>query len=158
MLEQEDMVILKELKRDSRLTTRQIGSILNVSATTIHRRMNNLVKNGLIKQFTIVPEWNKLDRETLAYILISLDYNHLKRKKAKQADIAEKLRKHPFVFDSATITGSKDILLKVRTKDTKELDHFIDYLRSVAGIHQTETLVVLHEATRYDNPFDKPYF
>ena len=158
MIDNEDLSILKELKRDSRQTTRDIGRILEVSSTTIHRRLNNLIKNGYIKQFTIVPDWNKLERETLAFIMISVDYDHIKKKKAQQAEIAEKLRKHPFVFDAATITGSKDLLIKVRAKDTKELDQFINYLRKVPGIHRTETLVVLHEATRYDNPFDKPYF
>ena len=158
MLAQEDMRILKELKKNARLSTREIGKALSISNATVHRRMSKLVNDGIIKQFTIVPDWNKLDRETLAYILFSVDYNHIKKRKVKQADIAEMLKKHPFVFDAATITGSKDIIIKVRAKDTKELDHFIDYLRSVEGIHQTETLVVLHEATRYDNPFDKPYF
>ena len=158
MLTNEDLLIMKELKRDSRQTTRQIGENTKLSGATVHRRMKNLIKDGYITQFTIAPNWNKIDRETMAYILIAVDYNHLKRKNVNQAQIAEMLRRHPFVFHSATITGSKDLILQVRVKDTRELDHFIDYLRNLPGIHQTETLVVLHEATRFDNPFEKPYF
>ena len=158
MLTPEDLLIMKELKRDCRQTTRKIGANTKLSAATVHRKMNNLINNGYITQFTIVPNWHKLERETLAYILIAMDYNHIQRKKVNQADISESLRKHPFVFNAATITGSKDLIIQVRVKDTKELDRFIGYLRNVPGIHHTETLVALHEATRYDNPFEKPYF
>ena len=57
MVDKEDLGILKELKRDSRQTTREIAQKIKSSAATVHRRLNNLVKDGYIKQFTIVPDW-----------------------------------------------------------------------------------------------------
>ena len=158
MMAEEDMKILKELKKDSRLTTREIAKRIKSSAATVHRKLNNLVKEGYIKQFTIEPDWKKLGKTTLAYVLINVDYPHLKRKKLSQDTVAERLKHHPFVFDSVTITGRKDLVVKIRVKDIEELNKFINFLRNFEGVQQTETLVVLYEASNIDNPFDEPYF
>ena len=158
MISDEDMAILKELKKDSRQTTREIAKKIKSSAATVHRRLNNLIKEGYIKQFTIVPDWEKLGKTTLAYVLINIDYPYVKRKKLSQDTIADRLIMHPFVFDSVTITGRKDLILKVRVKDTFELSKFINFLRNFEGVQMTETLVVLHSAPNNDNPFDEPKF
>ena len=158
MPSKEDMDILKELKKDSRLTTREIAKRIKSSAATVHRRLNNLIKEGYIKQFTIVPDWQKLGKTTMAYVLINIDYPYVKRKKLSQDIMADRLIKHPLVFDAVTVTGRKDLILKVHVKDTAELNKFINFLRNFEGVQMTETLVVLHAAPRYDNPFDEPHF
>jgi len=158
MLSEEDSGILKELKKDSRLSTREIAKKIKSSAATVHRKLRNLIKEGYIKQFTYEPDWRKLGKNTSAYILINMDYPYVKRKKLSQDVIANRLKNHPFVFECDTVTGRKDIMIKVRVKDTDELNKFIIYLRNFEGIQQTETLVVLYHTPNCDNPFDKPYF
>ena len=130
MLSEEDTGILKELKKDSRLTTREIAKKIKSSAATVHRRLHKLVEDGYIKQFTYVPDWEKLGKTTLAYVLINIDYPHVKRKKLSQDTVAEKLIKHPFIFECVTVTGRKDLVLKVRVKDSNELSKFINFLRN----------------------------
>ena len=158
MLTKEDMGILTELKKDSRLTTREIAKRIKSSAATVLRRLNNLIKEGYIKQFTIVPDWQKLGKTTLAYVLINMDYPDIKRKRLSQDIIADRLIKHPLVFDAVTVTGRKDLVLKVLVKDTEELNKFINYLRNCEGVQMTETLVALHAAPNNDNPFEEPKF
>ena len=158
MIDKDDLAILKELKRDSRQTTREIAKKIKSSAATVHRRLNNLVKDGYIKQFTIVPDWEKLGKTTLAYVLINVDYPDVKKKRLSQNIIADRLIKHPCVFDAATVTGRKDLVLKVLVKDTEELNKFINFLRNCEGVQMTETLVALHAAPNNDNPFDDPKF
>ncbi len=158
MLHEEDIAILRELRSDSRLTTREIAKRIKTSPATVHRRLNNLIKEGYISKFTIIPNWSMLGKKSVAYILISVDYAYLKKAKLKQREVALKLIEHPFVFDATTVTGTKDIVLKIRVADTQELDKFIDYLRTVDGVHQTETLVGLFDAPGQDNPFEKPFF
>lgn len=158
MLSEDYMVILKELKKDSRLSTREIAKKIKSSPATVHRKLHKLIKDGYIKQFTCEPNWKKLGKHTSAYVLVNVDYPYVKRKKLSQDIIAERLKKHPFVFNCDTLTGRKDIILKVRVKDTDELSEFINFLRNFEGVQMTETLVVLHHTPNYDNPFDKPYF
>ena len=158
MLSEEDIKILRELRNDSRLTVREVAKITKVSPATVHRRLNTLIKNGYIKRFTIEPDWIKVNKSTAAYVLINMDYRGSKnsRKSPEQTSII--LKHHPFVLECATITGSKDMLLKIRCKDTNELRHFVDYIRTFKEVVQTETLVVLYEAEDYGNVFDKGSF
>jgi len=158
MLSEEDMGILKELKKDSRLTTREVAKRIKSSAATVHRKLRNLIKEGYIKQFTYEPDWEKLGKGTSAYVLINVDYAYVKRKHLSQNVIANRLKKHPFVFECDTLTGRKDLIIKIRVKDTEELDRFIIYLRTFEGVQQTETLVVLHHTPNHDNPFEEPTF
>ena len=81
-----------------------------------------------------------------------------KRKMLSQNIIADRLIKHPCVFDAATVTGRNYLVLKVLVKDTEELNKFINYLRNCEGVQMTETLVALHPAPNNDNPFDEPKF
>ncbi|HLG23497.1 MAG TPA: Lrp/AsnC family transcriptional regulator [Candidatus Nanoarchaeia archaeon] len=158
MLNEDDFRILKELRRDSRLTTRELGKLTKLSAATVHRRMTRLVGEGYIRQFTIIPDWKKVEKTMLAYILVNIDNQLLKRKNMRQDDMADILKKHPFIFDCATITGRNDVIMKVRAKDTNELNRFINWLRGIEGVLRTETVVTLYEALKDDNPFDNPEF
>ena len=155
MIDEEDLKILKELRKDSRLTTRETGKKTGISAATVSRRLNKLVKEGFIKRFTIEPDWKKIGFSVLAYVLINVDYHDAKKRKSTQDFTAQELKKHPLVFDSCTITGSKDMVLKIRAKDNEELHNLINYLRSFEGVLSTETLVVLYEASDHDNVFEK---
>ena len=154
MLSEDDMGILKELKKDSRLSTREIAKKIKSSAATVHRRLNKLIKEGYIKSFTYRPDWEKIGLNTLSYVLINVDYPYIKKNKLSQDTVAERLMKHPSVFDCVTVTGRKDLVLKVRVKDTAALNKFINFLRTFEGVQQTETLVVLYHAPNHDNPFD----
>jgi len=157
-LTEEDFEILKELREDSRLSTREIAKRIKSSPATVHRKLQKLIKEKYIKQFTYKPDWEKLGKGTLAYVLINIDYPYVKRKKLSQDTVADRLRKHPFVFECVTVTGRTDIVIKVRVKDTNELNQFINFLRNFEGVQRTDTLVVLYRAPNHDNPFDKPYF
>ena len=158
MLNEDDFKILKELRRDSKLTTRELGKLTKLSAATVHRRMIRLIGEGYIRQFTIIPDWKKIEKTTLAYILVNIDNQLIKRKNMRQDDMADILKKHPFIFDCATITGRHDIIIKVRTKDTNELNQFINWLRGIEGVLSTETVVTLYESIKDDNPFDNAEF
>jgi len=154
MVDEQDMKILKELKKDSRLTTRQIAKKTKISSATVHRRINHLIKDGVIKQFTIEPDWKKLGVKTVAYVMLNTDTEYIKKKGLTQDTIADNLKKHHSIVTCNTITGTKDIILKVRLKDTEGLHDFINWLRNQEGVIQTETAVVLHEASKPSNLLD----
>ena len=158
VLEQEDIQIMQELRKDSRQSVRDIAQKTGLGNTTVHRKLNRLLKGGFINKFTIQPNWKKIGRGTLAFILANMDYRGKKSLKLPPDITADALKRHPFVLDCTTITGSRDLILKVRTKDNEELHHFINYVRTFKDITKTETLIVLYETEEHDNIFDEPYF
>ncbi len=58
--------LLFELMKDSKKSDRQLAKILGVSQATVNRMRNRLVMEGMIKEFTIIPDFEKLGYELLA--------------------------------------------------------------------------------------------
>ncbi len=81
-----------------------------------------------------------------AYILIKVDYTAITHKNQTQQQLAQKLKHRPEIEDIALITGLRDIIIKIRTRNIEELNQFVTKeLRTIAGIKGTETLIILDD-------------
>jgi DNA-binding Lrp family transcriptional regulator len=58
--------LLFALLKDSKKSDRQLAKILRVSQATVSRTRSRLVSEGMIKEFTIIPDFVKLGYELLA--------------------------------------------------------------------------------------------
>lgn len=59
--------LLSELLKDSKRSDRELAKVLGVSQPTVTRRRNQLVEEGLIRDFTIIPDFAKLGFEIMAF-------------------------------------------------------------------------------------------
>ncbi len=64
------MKLLFELLKDSSRSDRKLGKILGASQPTVSRTRNKLVKDGVIQQFTIIPDLTKMGCEIIAFTLL----------------------------------------------------------------------------------------
>jgi len=58
--------LLFELLKDSSRSDRALAKVLGVSQATVSRMRNKLVKDGLIRQFTVIPDFSKMGYELMA--------------------------------------------------------------------------------------------
>jgi len=58
--------LLAELLKNSKRSDREISKLLGVSQPTITRMRSRLVKEGMIKEFTIIPDLTEMGFEILA--------------------------------------------------------------------------------------------
>ena len=58
--------LLFALLKDSKKSDRQLAKILGVSQATVSRTRSRLVSEGMIKEFTIIPDFVKLGYELMA--------------------------------------------------------------------------------------------
>jgi len=58
--------LLSELLKDSKRSDRELSKILKTSQPTVSRMRQTLVKNGLIQEFTAIPDLTKLGFQILA--------------------------------------------------------------------------------------------
>lgn len=58
--------LLCELLKDSKKSDRQLAKILGVSQATVSRSRARLVSEGIIKEFTVMPDFVKLGYELMA--------------------------------------------------------------------------------------------
>jgi len=144
MLNEKDMKILEILKKNSKLTTQQIAKKTQLPTTTVHNRIKNLEKSGIIKHYMAVLDSKKMGKSLSAYVLAVVDYTLLKERGTTQQEIAKTLSKHNLVDEVTMLTGSHDMIIKVQAKDIEELNNFITvHLRNIGGIEKTETMIAL---------------
>lgn len=146
ILDKKDLKILEILKENARASSQEIAKKTLIPITTVHNRIKKLEKQGIIKGYTVLLDNKKLGRIITAYILITMDYRFMKQAGLTQADIAKKIKAYDFVEEVNMVTGTKDIIAKVRVESIEQLDEFlVKYLRNIDGIASTETMVVLSE-------------
>ncbi len=145
MLDENDLKILELLKQDSKLSTYKISRKTLVPATTVHNRLKKLIKEGIIKRYTIEVDQSKLGFALTAYILMHYEIMQWGRKITRD-EFRKKLLELPGVEEIAYLSGRFDVLMKVRLRSMEELNHLIlDRLRKIPGIGGSETFFVLEQ-------------
>jgi Lrp/AsnC family transcriptional regulator for asnA, asnC and gidA len=121
--------LLLELLKDSKRSDREIAKILGVSQPTITRTRQRLVKEGAIKEFTVIPDFVKLGYEIMAIIFFKL-----KVAKASIGKAIEVTRERPnIIFASeAEGMGKNGVIISLH-KSYTDYSKFLSDLRSEGG-------------------------
>lgn len=136
MIDKKDEVILFELKKNARDTTKNIGKTVKIPRITVHDRINKMVKNGIIKSFTIIPDYKKIGLSCTAFIFVSFQSDV----DISQRELAKRIALLPNVFEVHIISGEYDLLIKVRGTSLEEIGKLIiDKLRLIKGVGGTLT-------------------
>ncbi len=144
-LDEKDLKVLDLLKENSKLRTSQMSKRLRMPVTTVHNRIKKLEKEGIIRNYTIVPNYKKLGKDILSYIFVTVMYMLPSGEKISQEKVAQKI-KALGAEEVSIVTGGTDLIIKVRAKDVGELNDFvIKKLRSIDGVDKTQTAIVLQE-------------
>jgi len=80
------MKLLLELLKDSKRSDRELAKVLGVSQPTVSRMRQRLVKEGVIKEFTVIPDFVKMGYEIMAISCV-------KTKMRKLTELEEKAEK-----------------------------------------------------------------
>jgi len=67
-----EIKLLFELLKNSKRSDREIAKILGVSQPTITRMRSNLQKGKVIREYTVLPDWEKLGYELAAFTFVSI--------------------------------------------------------------------------------------
>jgi DNA-binding Lrp family transcriptional regulator len=86
-----DFAILKNLSNNSRIQTKKIASNINSTVSIVNNRIQKLIKNGVIMQFTTFVDWSKLGYDWYHLQIILNDYK-------KKSQILNLIRKSPFLI------------------------------------------------------------
>jgi len=92
--------LLSELLKDSKRSDRELAKVLGVSQPTISRIRNKLVKDGLIREFTLTPDLAKIGFELMAISTVKMTLTEEHVKKGE-----EWMDKHPNVIFAAASEG-----------------------------------------------------
>jgi Lrp/AsnC family leucine-responsive transcriptional regulator len=146
-IDEKDWKIIDILKDHGEYTTRQIAKKTLLPATTIHHRIKRLKEEKVIRKFTIDLDPAQIEKNFVAYILISANIEALKQKKKTQYDLEKEIRRFPFIERVDIVSGGTDLVAIIRVKDVEEFDKvLLGKLQLVEGIEKTQSLIVIHGA------------
>ena len=136
-----DRKIITLMKKNSRMTRREIAEELEVSPQTIQNRVNALHNKGIILGYTIITNEKRLGKEITAFILVSLD-------RARQTwALTEQhllLREQELdIVEMHHITGDSDVIIKVKSRNLDSLEHIILKIVNLPGVARSRTLMCL---------------
>ena len=129
-----DEKIIKILKNDSRKSFVEIANDIGMSESAVRRRVKNLQDIGVIKKFTI--DLGPSNR-TSAISLISVSST------ADTSNVSKRLLGLKGVDVVYEITGQFDIATIIIAPTILEINSYIDEIRKIDGVSDTNTVIIL---------------
>ena len=134
--------ILTILEQNARTSYTQIAKRLGVSETTVRNRVKALMKEGVLKGFTVRTCPEKLGKAITAMVGVDIGGETTPEITNKLASIKE-------VSDLYVITGEFDLLLRVICENISRLDEILEEIRSHDFVEGTRTFVVLRKVKEF---------
>jgi DNA-binding Lrp family transcriptional regulator len=134
-----DRRLLTLLAEDARVSQRRLARELKMSPPAVGERIARLERSGVIRGYRVDIDW-----EALGYVTAYLAVTAMQG--ADQSHVVNALHRLPEVEDIVVITGSMDLLARVRLRDHTHLRRFLlEGVWQIDGIQRTETFLSLAE-------------
>ena len=132
-LDNKDIKILEVLREDSRRSIKEISKSAKIRPSTIHQRVQKLIKNKIIEKFTVKLNNKAVGENFIVFMFVKgsttdyIDSKFLHNKNVKE------------VFG---ITGEYDVLLKLKFENIEEFNEFVlNFRKENRQIQSTLTMV-----------------
>jgi DNA-binding Lrp family transcriptional regulator len=135
-LDEIDRKLLKELLIDSKRSFRELAKSIGVAAATVINHVQRLESGGVIKDYSV-----RLDHERLGYELTVVTEIIVSKGKLLETDA--EIAKIPNVCAVYDITGQTDAMVVAKFKTRSGLSDFTKKLLAMPYVERTNTHVVL---------------
>ena len=148
MLDDTDRSIIEVLERDARTSLRRIAEEVDVSLGTVSNRGKKLEENGVIKDYRVI-----LDSEKVGWNLNVVI--GLRIQKGRLIEIQEKIARDNRVYGVYDVTGEFDSMVIARARDRSDLDDLSKNVLSMDGVVRSVTHLVLNTVKEGPTSFPK---
>jgi len=135
-IDEVDRKILKEYLNDSRLSFREIAKRINVAVGTVLSRVKKMEKDGVIQNYTVLLNYEKLGYHLTAVTEVIVS-------KGKLIQVENEIAKLSSTCAVYDITGGADALIIGKFRNRKELSLFTKNLLALRHVERTNTHIVL---------------
>ena len=141
VLDEIDRQLVQELQSDSKRSLKEIGGAVGLSAPSVMERMRKLESAGVITGYHASIDAKMVGLDISAFIGVSIV------NPPQVGDFERWVDAIPQIMECHHVTGGHTLLLKVKTRNTGDLEQLISRIRSLDGVASTETMVVLSTHT-----------
>lgn len=135
-LDEIDIKILDELRRNSKITYKEIAKSMNISVGAVYNRIRRLESEGVIKGYTINLDYSKMGYDLTAIIMLQVEGPHI----VEVEKILAKYNENMSVYD---ITGEYDIAVIAKLRDREHLNKLIKDILTIPHVKRTVTSIAL---------------
>lgn len=121
-----DLEILNILKKDARLSNKQIGEMVHMTGQAVGVRINKLIEDGVIKNFTVNLNKEKLGLPITALIKVYMSSN-------EHSGIRKLIDSAPEITEAYRISADGCYFLKVETDSNEKLNQLLDGITRYAN-------------------------
>ncbi|HEU4571250.1 MAG TPA: Lrp/AsnC family transcriptional regulator [Candidatus Limnocylindrales bacterium] len=131
-----DAKILDVLQRDGRRAYADLGADVGMSGASAHERVKKLEARGVITGYAAQVDPRALGYDILAFTWITQAPGTVSH------DLTDAFAAIPEIEECHHIAGEADYLIKVRARDTRDLERVLREVQATPNVFQTETDVV----------------
>ncbi len=132
-----DMKILKMLSDDAHVSLHKMGREVGLSTSGVRRRVKQLERSGLIKQYSALIDPQKFGYGVMAFVSIDVDSRSMR-------ELVRSLSRCHQVCELHHTTGGHGLMLKVRARDVESLQKFVDdRIQSFDSVKSVQTTVAM---------------
>jgi len=150
MIDERDRIIINTLRKNAKVSIRELAKKTNLPQSTIHRRLKILEKEGVIKGYRLILNWEKIGRPIgiLVFIDVIPEKRPLRKPYIPLKKIEEELEKFKEVEEILLTEGERDIMVKARLKNLKEVRKFLDRIRNIPNVNEIESCIIIEETVK----------
>ena len=146
-MDQYDKQILRELSKDGRVSWIELGERVNLSASAVQRRVQQLQSNGLIRHFSAALNNKQLGYEVRAFVEVKVERHNVELAQA----FRQAMRDNPQVQSCYKLSGTVDFLLDVVAPDLESYGRFIEHsILALPGVLDARSSILLEEVKAFE--------
>ena len=141
-LDKTDLLILKALQENGRMTVKDLARKVHLSPTPVFDRMHRLESEGYIERYSAILSPSRLGRGFIVYCSVRL------RRMGRDIvnDFICRIRDIPEVAECYNISGDFDFLLKIYAPDMAYYNDFlINTLGTIESLGSVQSWFVMNE-------------
>lgn len=132
------MKIIQMLMENARVTWVDLASEIGLSAPATADRVHRLVEQGVITGYGAIIDPERVGCECAAFVAVTLE------RPEHRSSFLQRVQELKEIQECHHIAGDDDYLLKVRCRNTKDLDRVISMeLKGLPGVIRTRTTIVM---------------
>ena len=140
LLDDFDLRILRALIQDGRQSVQALSELIGLSPSPVARRLRRLEENGTIAGYAALVDEVKLGFGVSVFVSVKLD-----RQVDDALAVFEKaIETFPEVVDCWLMTGNRDYMLRVVTRNMSEFEQFlVGQLTKISPVAEIESSIPL---------------
>lgn len=136
-----DIEIMKCLRDNARLTTKELAQKVHLSPTPVYERLKRLERDGYIKKYVAVLDTEKLNLGFVVFCLVKLKVMNKQNATVFECAVKEMAQ----VAECYNISGEFDYMLKVYSPDMYSYKEFImNILGNIDEVGSIQSIFVMN--------------